>query len=230
MSEIWMIPLVLAVAIRPLPAEVLLPLLAGLALSYDSIAAYSWWWWVCKWNHMLVVFDAYLSTWKHSLHVSYFIHLLILFHKLAIFHREAKKRQISLIAPSRGSNSLSLIAIFTCARQWRSFCIVSHPLLPSILWEITQLTTIYPVNQRKENGRNRTNRLQWQSFGTAWGDHHWGTRLGRMSLGTDCANICNVKLRIRVGYVVPRCLDPLSWQGPVQYHYRKSVIVILLSW
>ena len=53
---------------------------------------------VCKWNHMLVVFDTYLSTWKHSLHVSYFIPL-ILFHELAIFHREAKKRQILLVAP-----------------------------------------------------------------------------------------------------------------------------------
>ena len=64
---------------------------------------------------MLVVFDAYLSTWKHSLHVSYFIPLLILFHELAIFHREAKKHQIPLIVPSMGSNSLSLIAIFTRA-------------------------------------------------------------------------------------------------------------------
>ena len=64
---------------------------------------------------MLFVIDAYLSTWKHSLHVSYLIPLLDLFHELAIFHREAKKCQIPLIAPSRGSNSLSLIAIFTRA-------------------------------------------------------------------------------------------------------------------
>ena len=74
----------------------------------------------------------------------------------------------------------------------------------------------------------RTNGLQWcrQFFGTAWGDHHWGTRLGRTYLGTDCANICNVKLRnlrIGFGYVVP-----LSWQDPVQYHYRDSNFTIAI--
>ena len=63
---------------------------------------------------MLVVFDTYLSTWKHSLHVSNFVHL-IFFYELAIFHREAKKCQLPLIAPSRGSNSVSFIAIFTGA-------------------------------------------------------------------------------------------------------------------
>ena len=77
----------------------------------------------------------------------------------------------------------------------------------------------------------RTNRLQWPSLGTAWGDHHWAMRLGWTSLGTDFANICTNKLRnlrIRVGYLVPLCLVPLSWQGRVQYHYRDSNFTITI--
>ena len=61
---------------------------------------------------MLAVFDAYLSIWKHSLHVSYFISLLL--HEPAIFRWDAKETQnkrLPLIAPSRGSNSLSFVAM-----------------------------------------------------------------------------------------------------------------------
>ena len=56
---------------------------------------------------MFVVFDAYVSTWKHSLNVSYFIPLLILFHELA------NKLELLLIALSKGSNSLSLSHFYT---------------------------------------------------------------------------------------------------------------------
>ena len=97
---------------------------------------------------MMVVLDAYFRTWKHSLHVTSFLFFLSdkkkrnevtcnrrLLHELAIFRWEAKKRQIPLIAPSRGSNLVLLVAMFTCAMT--CYCIVSYrrPLPPSILWE-----------------------------------------------------------------------------------------------
>ena len=115
--------------IRLLPAEVLLPLLASLALSCDSTAAYLWCVLATKvCTHHLCYLQyggesangtAYclysMHTWAPGntacmlLHSSFFLFFST---NWPSFPGKSKKCQILLTAPS--SNWLSLIAMFTC--------------------------------------------------------------------------------------------------------------------